>query len=172
MRFKAPWGTPLKLISLFLCALCLGLATFGLIGAPERFPFNSILMVLVPLLGLAACACFTIRGYRLAGGYLFIQRLGWETSFSLRGLQSVTADPGVMRGSLRLFGNGGAFSISGVYWNRRLGRYRAFVTDMHRTVVLRWSDRVMVVSPDSPERFVETVKESSLFPSSPGLPVS
>ncbi len=46
-----------------------------------------------------------------------------------------------MRGSLRLFGNGGMFSITGLYRNRALGNYRAFVTDLKKTVVLRFMKR-------------------------------
>ena len=59
-----------------------------------------------------------------------------------------------MRRSLRTFGNGGGFSFSGFYYNKRLGSYRAFVTDLHRTVVLRYAKRRVVVSPAAPEDFV------------------
>jgi hypothetical protein len=46
------------------------------------------------------------------------------------------------------------FSFSGLYWNRNLGHYRAFVTDLNHTVVLRFVTRTLVVSPDRPEEFV------------------
>jgi hypothetical protein len=59
-----------------------------------------------------------------------------------------------MRGSIRTFGNGGAFSFSGVYYNKRLGSYRAFVTDPRRAVVLRYATRKVVLSPAVPEDFV------------------
>lgn len=62
-----------------------------------------------------------------------------------------------MRASLRTFGNGGGFSFTGRYWNKRLGSYRAFVTNPARSVVLRWQDRTVVVSPASPEEFVREV---------------
>lgn len=59
-----------------------------------------------------------------------------------------------MRGSLRICGNGGIFSFSGWFWNKRLGAYRALVTDGAKTVVLRFDKRKWVVSPDAPEEFV------------------
>ena len=62
-----------------------------------------------------------------------------------------------MRGSLRLFGNGGIFSITGLFRNRALGNYRAFVTDLKRTVVLRFPERIIVVSPECPEKFVAEI---------------
>jgi hypothetical protein len=35
--------------------------------------------------------------------------------------------------------------------------YRAFVTDPHRTVVLRYAHRTVVVSPDEPEEFIHNL---------------
>ncbi len=58
-----------------------------------------------------------------------------------------------MSKSLRTCGNGGFFSFTGFYRNKALGAYRAYVTDLHQTVVLRYSDRTVVVSPESPEEF-------------------
>jgi hypothetical protein len=80
--------------------------------------------------------------------------LFWATPLSLAGLQSASYEPRAMRWSLRTFGNGGFFSFSGFYRNRRLGAYRAFVTDLKRTVVLRFLTRTIVVSPAAPEQFV------------------
>ena len=61
-----------------------------------------------------------------------------------------------MNASLRTWGIGGVFSFSGHFVNT-LGRYRAFVTDPQRTVVLRLSRGILVVSPDRPEDFVDAV---------------
>ncbi|MBD3376570.1 hypothetical protein GF406_16155, partial [candidate division KSB1 bacterium] len=36
--------------------------------------------------------------------------------------------------------------------------YRAFVTDMNKTIVLKFPDRTVVVSPESPEAFVRDIK--------------
>jgi hypothetical protein len=62
-----------------------------------------------------------------------------------------------MRGSFRLFGNGGMFSFTGWYRNRALGTYRAFVTDLKQTVVLRFEKKTIVLSPENPERFVSEI---------------
>ena len=63
-----------------------------------------------------------------------------------------------MKGSIRLCGNGGIFSFTGLYRSRALGRYRAFVNDLNRTVVLRFANRTAVVSPDDPHVFAEAVR--------------
>lgn len=62
-----------------------------------------------------------------------------------------------MRGSLRLCGNGGMFSFTGWYRNRALGVYRAFVTDLKSTVVLKFAKRTIVVSPERPEEFAAEI---------------
>ena len=73
---------------------------------------------------------------------------------SRAGLESAQIEPDAMRRSLRTFGNGGAFSFSGIYYNKRLGSYRAFVTDPRRTVVLCYANRRIVLSPAAPQAFV------------------
>jgi hypothetical protein len=62
-----------------------------------------------------------------------------------------------MKGSWRTWGNGGMFAISGHFAGSGLGRYRAFVTDSSRTVVLETSRGIVVVSPDDPGRFVDGI---------------
>jgi hypothetical protein len=59
-----------------------------------------------------------------------------------------------MRRSLRLFGNGGMFGITGLYRNKTLGTYRAFVTDPRQSVVLQMTSRVVVISPAYPRAFL------------------
>lgn len=99
-----------------------------------------------------------VLGYRVEGRSLYVQRPLRETVLPLEGLRSVEADPTALRGSLRLMGNGGFLSYTGWYWNRRLGRYRMFVNDPVKAVVLRWRDRVVVVSPADPAQFAERLR--------------
>jgi hypothetical protein len=112
-------------------------------------------VVLLPLVILFGAALFTIRGYSLSSDSILVQRLLWSTVLPRTGLESAEVDQEAMRGSLRTFGNGGAFSFTGFYYNKRLGSYRAYVTDPHRTVVLRYANRRVVLSPATPEDFVQ-----------------
>ena len=79
----------------------------------------------------------------------------------LAGLQQVTVDPKATKRSLRSFGNGGFFSFTGWYYNKQLGKYRMFATDLERTVVLHFADRRVVMTPDDPEAFVRCVWEKA-----------
>jgi hypothetical protein len=73
-------------------------------------------------------------------------------------LREASVDAEAMRRSLRICGNGGLFSFSGWYRSKRLGVFRAYVTDLNRTVVLTFPRRKIVLSPDQPEAFVEALR--------------
>lgn len=111
------------------------------------------------MLLLPGAALFIIRSYTIEPNVLAIQRLFWATRLPLAGMQSAEIVPNVMRGSLRLFGNGGMLAITGFYRNRALGNYRAFVTDLTRAVVLKFPGKTIVVSPENPERFVSEISQ-------------
>jgi len=153
-HFNAPWGKTLCWMSAFgIVILLVALIPVLLLKKPEW----THLMVLLPLLLLPGAALFIIRSYEIEPNVLAIRRLLWTTRLPLSGLQSVVVVPDAMRGSLRLFGNGGMFSITGWYRSRALGNYRAFVTDLKRTVVLRFAKKTIVVSPENPEQFVSEI---------------
>jgi hypothetical protein len=111
---------------------------------------------------LPVASLFVVRSYAIEFNELLIRRLLWTTRLPLAGLQSAEAVPDAMRGSLRLFGNGGMFSITGLFRNRALGNYRAFVTDLKKTVVLRFPKRTVVVSPENPEQFVAEISSFAM----------
>jgi hypothetical protein len=153
--YHAPWGKCLRWLSALSCVLLLGIPAGVLLSSKTNGPERWICLLL-PLL-LFVTALFLIRSYTLEPGTLVIRRLLWSTRLSLAGLQSGTAQPNAMRWSLRLCGNGGMFSITGWYRNRTLGVYRAFVTDLKSTVVLKFSRRTVVVSPERPEEFAAEI---------------
>jgi hypothetical protein len=111
---------------------------------------------------------FVVRGYVITGDAIKIRRLLWSTTLPLRGLQSVEVLPNAMCRSMRLFGNGGLFSFTGWYRNRELGTYRAYVTDLNRTIVIRLSHRTVVISPAETDEFVAELKARHGSPVVPG----
>jgi len=111
-------------------------------------------LAFLPLALVIGSAPFTIRGYSITSEAIMVHRLFWTTQLPIAGLQSVRFNPEAMSGSIRTFGNGGMFSFTGFFRNKLLGSYRAFVTDPHRTVVLHYVSRTIVISPATPEEFV------------------
>lgn len=159
-EFDAPWGTLLRVASIVATLLLAGVALLEAVVLPRDllggWPWRAA--VALPLAILAGAALFTVRGYVLEGGELRIVRLFWHTRLPLDGLTAAWADPEAMRKSLRLFGNGGLYSLTGLYRNARLGNYRAWATDPKRAVVLELPGRKLVVTPDAPERFLEALR--------------
>ncbi len=162
-HFGAPWGTPLRLVTGFTSGLSVLMVVVGL-GLATLPAAARLLLVLLPPLGLAAGALFSIRGFELTTDAILVLRPGWRTRIDLAGLQQATVDPEATRRSLRSCGNGGFFSFTGWYANKRLGSYRLFGTDLQRSVVLRFANRRVVVTPAEPEAFVRLVKEQAGLP--------
>ena len=158
-HFKARWGKPLIVSSVLATALCLGVAfAVPLLPQPRHgaIPIEWIRWLAGSL--IAGTALFTVRGYTITPDAILIHRLVWNTRLSLDGLRSVEFAPGAMRKSLRTCGNGGFFSFTGWYWSKSLGAYRVFVTDLNRTVILRYEKRTVILSPHEPEIFVHEVR--------------
>lgn len=156
--FAAPWDLRLKLTTGFFVLLLVALIVVGLQPTPDGSALWTAMKVGIPLVILAGAAAFMVRGYRIEGGVLHIHRLGWTTTLNLAGLTDAEVFPGATAGSIRTFGNGGLFGFIGRFRNSLLGSYRAYLTDAARCVVLRFEDKIVVVSPDDPAAFVEAVQ--------------
>jgi hypothetical protein len=143
-RFRAPLSAKLKLFTGAFLVLMVAVT----LSTPP--PLN-----LLPVAIVAVTAAFAVRGYTVRPGVLVVHRLGWATRIPLKGLKSVSAEPDATLGSIRVFGLGGAFAFVGRFRNSTLGSYRAYVTDPALCVVLDLGGETVVVTPDSPVRFVE-----------------
>jgi hypothetical protein len=159
--YQAPWGKPLIVISGLLSAL----AVASVVGMPMILGSGPPGMALLaqwtlPVIALG-CLPFMIRNYVITDDAILIRRLFWTTPLDRKGLKSAESVPKAMNKSLRTCGNGGAFSFTGWYWSKSLGFYRAFVTDLNRTVVLRFGNRTVVVSPGDPEDFVAELNKEN-----------
>ncbi len=152
--FGAPWGKGLWTSTAIGCFV-VGVPTVYQLVNGRLIGWLLLAVLLVPLV------C-TVRGYTITDTDLEVARLGWTSRWPLAALQSATVERGVMARSLRTFGNGGLFAITGRYRNARLGAYQAYVTDSERTVVLRFPSLTLVVSPDDPESFARALGERQL----------
>ena len=158
-EFSAPWSRSLSVATAGSVAVLLIVMLVGWLAAPRQLPLLRAALLAVPLVLLLSALPFMIRGYVLTERNLEVRRLGWSTALPLAGLLAVTGEPEGLRGSVRLFGNGGLFGISGWFWNRRIGRFRAYATDPGRVVLLRYRDgRKVVVTPDDVQHFIVRVR--------------
>ena len=163
-RFDAaPWPAGLKITSALATAILVGASYILARAMPRgtRVPFAEAFttgITVIPVAIALISLLFVVSGYELGPEELLVQRLFWSTRVSLSGISRAVHDPAAMKRSLRLFGNGGLFAITGIYQNRTLGRYRAYATDPRQSVVLSLPGRVVVVTPADPAGFLEALK--------------
>ena len=154
IEFRAPWSTTVGTVTVLSLVILSLPVLIGIFVAAQPSPLAAFLLMGMPPLFVAATFAGRVRGYTLAEDAITVRRGLWNTRLPLDGLRSVTGDVDAMRGSIRVFGNGGMFSITGRFWNRKLGWYRAFATDPSRAVVLRYPKRTVVISPHDPQHFI------------------
>ena len=154
--FAAPWSAELKVISLLATVALLGGIALEFALSEHVGALGAVVASLLATV-LVGAALFTVRGYELTPHDLRIKRLLWSTVVPLDGLVAVATDPTLVVDSIRLFGNGGLYSFSGLFRNRKLGRYRAFITDLDRTVVLDLGSRRVAISPREPTDFISVL---------------
>jgi hypothetical protein len=154
IEFKAPWSKSLRVVSSVVCCVLL-MSTVVAVSVwwQTRQPLIMAVMLLPLLILIIGLLCM-VRGYVLATDEIVVKRLGWANRLPIEGLLTVNGDNEAMSHSLRLFANGGVLSFSGYFWNRKLGRYRAFATDPSRAVILSYPKRKIVITPDDPQRFI------------------
>ncbi len=157
-EFHASWGKPLRVLSALSLGILMLIVILGLATGPRHLWIWRVAMIGAPLFVAIAALPFMVRGYTLTGGSLVVHRLGFDTTLPLDDLRSVRGVAGDVAGAVRLFGNGGLFSITGWFWNRRLGRYRAYATDFDRAVLLEFGRRKVVVTPHDPQAFIAQVR--------------
>ena len=166
MLFSAPLGRSLKVTTTIVVGILIVIPIIGvLIKLPQTLllhkPVVGIIvlycMILIPLTILIGTALFMIRGYAITKDKLFIQRLGWKTAIDLSHLQTVEINPDAIKKSTQVFGNGGLFSVTGKFRSEQLGSYIAYVTNPDLAVILNFTNKVIVVTPDNPNIFAEQI---------------
>jgi hypothetical protein len=154
IEFKAPWSRSLRVATIISTLVLLAITISGFLAAKSLRLDWTIALIGIPLTILFASLRCMVLGYGLTEKEIEVKRLGWVTTLPLATLRSVEGSADALRGSLRLFGNGGLFSISGFFWNRQLKLYRAYATDPSRAVVLRYPKRIVVITPHDPQHFI------------------
>lgn len=166
-RYSAPWSR----VQVWITALVVALLVAGAVVSQSALHrarlgwLSNAILLAVLLIGLVSM----VRGYVVDPNAVVIERLFWRTTIPLRGLVEATPAAEVTRGSIRLLGNGGFFSTTGIFWNSRLGRYRLYANDVSKAVLLRFPDRCVVLAPGDPVGFVRDVRACAGLTSGTGI---
>lgn len=150
----APWSLALKIISALGTLVLLGVGIWTLGTHPHTPGLQATSMIVLGCVAwtiLLLSALFVVRSYTLDGQRLRVQRLLWSTRVELQSVTEASDGSSLHQGTLRLFGSGGVLSFSGLFYNRRIGTYRAFITDWNRAVIVHAQPRPVVISPADPK---------------------
>jgi hypothetical protein len=102
------------------------------------------------------------------GDELTVQfRAGQKVFPAVTRCSTLTARPPM---GLRLWGNGGLFAATGIFWNKAYGVYRAYVTSARYQdyVLVETRTRKILISPENPEAFVKAWASSAPAAPAPG----
>lgn len=99
------------------------------------------------------------RALVLRDGMLRVNKLFSSSKYDLSKLTGIRAAPYEM-----LMDSTGSVPLSpilsmGYGWSRSLGRFRAYLNDYKRSVLLEFGDEKIIVGPDNPEEFLESVRD-------------
>ena len=114
------------------------------------------------------CYLYAPIAYELTGDELTVRfRLGQKVFPAVTGCSTLSARPPM---GLRLWGNGGLFAATGIFWNQAYGVYRAYVTSARYQdyVLVETRTQKILISPENPEEFVRTWASSAPAAPAPG----
>ena len=125
-------------------------------GISAAIFFIGALFILI----LAGCYYFRISSYSVTDDGIVIRRPFDMVVLKRDGLTDVCRIDGKsLRYSVRTFGIGGLFAITGKFWNRRYGDMTWYVTRTDRVVVLVFGQKKVLLSPDLPGEFLAALKD-------------
>ena len=158
----APLGGRVRLVTWLSLAAFVGMfIVIGVLLLQERHPplwpvWPSLLIGPVSVGAIWYGAL--VRRYRLLGDEVVVERAWLTARLPLAGLIAVESDREALRGAWKLWGNDGLGAYAGRFRSKKLGNFRAYVSDPECAVVLRWPDRCLVVSPAQPGEFTDAVR--------------
>ena len=151
--YRAPWGRRVWLLtgSLVVAGVVLALV-FPFLLVKEGEPMIlSLLPAIAMLLIFGGTALFVVRRYEVMDDRILVRRSFWTDSIELSGLKSIEADPRACSGAFKTIGNDGLFAMHGRFHSKKLGSFRAFVTNPQNGVIQTGGTLVM---PDQRKTFL------------------
>jgi len=166
MDFTATFDRSARLITVFLLLFVAGMISAVVaVFAQHNFGIYSYLGILLVVLIFAVTYGFSVTGYRLTFNHIIVRRPLGDKKIARADIQSAQRlSKGALSWSLRAFGVGGLFGYFGRFYNRKMGSMTWFLTRRDRTILLLLKDgRKIVISPDSPEAFIQALETDRSF---------
>jgi len=145
----APASPCIKIVTSFILILT---AVFILLSV-----YQAALLFAGTLLGVMTLVAYLRApvAYDISGGRLTVLYRWGEKRFGP--VVGCSRIEGRFPMAIRLWGNGGLFAGTGIFWNRTLGIFRVYVTrgKPSELVLVRTPRRPILISPENPAHFIE-----------------
>ena len=158
MNFKASLDSTAKAITVVVTSLFTGLIAYGFVTYSNS---NSILYT-AAFLTIVYFICWLLRPlrYSVTETDLLIERPMGNIKIKKEDIQSIEIlQESNIGGTVRTFGVGGLFGYYGKYYNSTFGSMNWYVTRIDKPVLITTAKSKIVVSPDEPDRFAETLRK-------------
>jgi hypothetical protein len=171
--FSASWDRWMwilnSILMILLGGITLTLLIAGIYGIRENMCCGIIVLAASPLpaLILIIGAAFAPRQYQITGDSILISRFfAKDIEMLFSGVYSIepVSYKYVFKKSTRIMGSGGGFGIYGTFTSPSLKYFKAYMTRRDKLVLIRTTDKPFVLTPDDPEGFIATVKNSQKKP--------
>jgi hypothetical protein len=147
----APTSLSIKIITLFVLLLTLGMF-IGAFFEPGFLWAGIVLAIIVLFCYLLAPVAYELNGRQLA----IVTRISKKIFNPVIKCSTISEEKPSF--GFRLWGNGGLFAGTGIFWNKKYGIFRAYVTtgDRKSLVLVDTTTTKVLISPENPDQFVRT----------------
>jgi hypothetical protein len=151
----APTGLSIKIITSLILVLTGGML-IGAIFKPGLLWGGIILAIIVLFCYLSAPIAYELNGIHLT----VISRINKKVFGPIR--KGSFVDNEKPSFGLRLWGNGGLFAGTGIFWNKKYGIFRAYISTGVRSnlILIETSATKIIISPEKPEEFIACANSS------------
>ena len=156
IKRTAKTSLSIRIVTTIIIAMVVGFLIGGL--------FNRNLLIGGMALGIIAffCYLFAPTAYDISDGRLTVLLHAGKKCFGP--IVSCTLITERFPFTIRLFGNGGLFAGTGIFWNKRHGIFGIYATSAKRTdmVLVQTKNYKVLVTPEDPQVFVESTRTLEL----------
>lgn len=139
----APLTLSIKIISGIIIAMTIAFYVFGILHQSPLLAVAVFLTLIVIYCYLSAPIAYQIENNQLK----IISRMGSKTFGPITNISKI--DEPNKKLTLRLWGNGGLFAATGIFWNKEYGVFRAYVTtsDKSKLLLIETTETKIIISP-------------------------
>nr|WP_295928691.1 PH domain-containing protein [uncultured Dyadobacter sp.] len=165
MQYEASWDKSVKIITIGVTALFIGLGLMDLFPFSEPFDWKkSTIITSILIVTYVGAYIFRPLGYTLTAVQVIIRR-PWRSVIlerkSIETVQIISKDQ--LKFTIRTFGVGGLFGYYGKFYNSVYGKMTWYLTRRDHLVLIRTVDKkTILLSPDDIDSFAKELESNQL----------